>query len=99
MDVKDTKCVSENVRANVIRGQWGMKESEYHQRHGFPPVHLSTQNKQASHLPGSSSYVLASEFSILPIYLYAHTETVTHTWKHATAQSEASSLPYDTCAQ
>lgn len=46
---KSKKSGRVGKRERVIRGQWGMREIERHQRHGFPPVHLSTQNKQASH--------------------------------------------------
>ena len=46
---KSKKSGQVGKRERAIRGQWGMRESEWHQRHGFPPVHLSTQNKQASH--------------------------------------------------
>lgn len=72
-----TERVKQRKREELIRGQRGRRESEWHQRHGFPPVHLSTQNKQGSHKPDSSCYVVASNIWTLLMHMRLHTHTET----------------------
>lgn len=77
------RCMSKTAGVSETRGQQGMKKRRRHQRHGFPPVHLSTLNKQSSHQPGSSCYVLASKLGGLLIYMCSHTSTHSRKYKES----------------